>query len=189
MRLENSAIFPSSLVNQEYRPVADYVNSPRLSIIEKQLLKFVLKKINGLSNRILYQYYIGKRNSTYRFIPYDTSNGDPILGQNSKGEDNYIDVVVVKRISSSSEDVYEARLELNEKNIQRICTRLFFGIPSKNGELRTYTHYLDKIPLFSRSGATNQETNECADSCGYVLKNINYQQTHIQGYIQERIEI
>ncbi|QEA44168.1 hypothetical protein FGL83_05605 [Leuconostoc lactis] len=194
MVIDNSIIFPENIITKtEERPVADYLYS-KMSVIEKELARFVLKKIDKLKYNVLSEILAKNKESKFVFCPFD-DQGNPLLGIESDGSDRGADIVIVKRMNSQVDkhDVFEARLELRVgAGFSRISKRLYFGLSMATGHNRVYTHFHDKT-LNKSTKEANSYADEYADKCGFAMEIIEgntklLNQEPIKTYVEEKID-
>lgn len=190
MKLNNSIIFPSSIINIEYRPVKEYLNSIKSTEVEDDLMKHVFIYIDYLTCDTLIGETLKKNEILFDYSPYDNNTGEPLLGFDGEGHAKFTTIEIVKRMQSQHDgtDVFEGRIQLDEDGLPYLSKRLFFGTPSQASDKKVYTHYQDK-----NSSATNTESSnistQMAGECNFLLSNVNYKSEPYKTYIREGIEL
>ncbi|MBZ5952928.1 hypothetical protein KII98_03060 [Leuconostoc gelidum subsp. gasicomitatum] len=194
MITKNSAIFPDNIIKDPLnRPVAEYVYKQK-SIVEQQLVKFVIRRIDNMKYQILCDILLKGKEGKYPYVPY-YGEGEPLLGKDKNGKEIGTDIIIVKRMNSQIDkhDIFEARLELKAiSNYPRISKRLYFGLSARTKEIRIYTHFQDKTLNESRDDA-NSLADELADECGFSMKNIDsnhkiIEKEPLKTYLREGID-
>lgn len=194
MITENSVIFPSSIFKDiNKRPVAEYIYN-EMSYVERELVKFVLNKIDNMSYQALADILAKNSVGTFIYYPSD-KEGNPVLGIDDDGGDKGTDIVIIKRMNSQVDknDIFEARIELPQTyDNPRISKRLYFGLSIVTDSIRIYTHFHDKSSEISTSEA-NKHADEYADECGFCMTTIEenrklLKKFPIKAYIDEGID-